>query len=288
MYYSHNDAILYAKLLERKYARLKNVIDFHAHAFPDKVASKAVANLSKHYSLKIERKGTLKDLINSAKEGGIHHIVVHSTATNPEHVETVNNWIASITGNGIIGFGTIHPDYPFIEKELCRILKLGLKGLKLHPDFQGFYIDDPKMMPIYEMIGSRMPVLFHLGDERLDYSSPRRLARVINNFPHMIIIGAHLGGYARWDEAMEYLIGKNIYIDTSSSLWRLDTKKAVTLIKKHGVEKVLFGTDYPITSHKSELERFMKLKLSTEEKEKILWENGRKLLKLQSTFEQAI
>lgn len=256
------------------------IIDFHTHAFPEAIERGAVANLEKHYSLNIPRKGDMKHLLISAKECGIEKIVVHSGATLWRQVENFNDWIAQNTGDNIIGFGTIHPDHPDCIGEIRRIKEIGLRGLKLHPDFQRFNIDDPRMYPIYESLEPDFPVLMHLGDEKLDYSSPRRMAKILDLFPNMTVIGAHLGGYGRWNEARKYLVGKNIYLDTSSALWRLSSQEAVSIVRAHGADKVVFGTDYPIASHWDELNRFLSLPLTEEERRKILWDNAAKILKL--------
>ncbi|MBZ4646942.1 MAG: uncharacterized protein PWR27_1075 [Petroclostridium sp.] len=258
------------------------VIDFHSHAFPEAVEEKAVRNLGEYYSLEMPCRGRIQDLLESAAEGNIEKLVVHATATRAGQVENVNNWIASITNDdNIIGFGTLHPDYPHIKEELDRIERLGLKGIKLHPEFQAFDIDDPRMYPIYEEIGSRLPVLFHMGDENLDYSSPSKLAKVLELFPKLKVVAAHLGGYARWNEVRQHLIGKDFFMDTSSSLWRLEPGEAVDIIRSHGADKVFFGTDYPIASHRDELNRFMNLALTEEEREMILFKNACNFLNLQ-------
>src|SRR5690554_6247226 len=128
------------------------IIDFHTHVFPQNIAAKAVEHLANYYSLKISQSGLVDDLLRSAIAGNVDRLVVHSTATCPRQVEHVNTWIASISSDKIIGFGTIHPDFPNIRRELDRIKSLGLKGLKLHPEFQGFEIDEKRMLPIYEAI----------------------------------------------------------------------------------------------------------------------------------------
>ena len=252
------------------------IIDFHSHAFPNNIEEKAVKNLGEYYSLHISCKGKITDLLNSASEAGISMLVIHATATRPRQVENINTWIYEVMQEhkNVIGFGTVHPEYPYNEDEINWIEEMGLKGIKLHPDFQGFAIDDEKMFPIYEMLEGRLPILFHTGDENYDNSSPEKLSKVLEIFPNLKVVAAHLGGYARWDEARRFLHGKNLYIDTSSSLWRLTPEEATDIIRVHGVDKVLFGTDYPISSHKAELERFMKLPLTEDERERILWKNA--------------
>jgi hypothetical protein len=164
--------------------------------------------------------------------------------------------------------------------ELSRVRSLGLLGLKLHPDFQGYFVDDSSMDIVYSTIEGIMPVLIHAGDQNCEFSSPKRLANVLNRYLKLTVIAAHLGGYSRWDEAEHYIIGRNCYIDTSSSLWALPPEKAVDIIRRHGVDRVLFGTDYPLVRHTEELKRFYTLGLTEEENSKILFENAKRLLKL--------
>lgn len=118
---------------------MPGIIDIHAHAFPDALAEKAVQQIGNHYSLKMNGKGTLSDLLESAERSKIDYIVFHATATKPAQVPSINNWIIENTGGRLIGFGTLRPDYEDSEAEFERILTAGIKGIKLHPDFQRFY-----------------------------------------------------------------------------------------------------------------------------------------------------
>ena len=254
------------------------IIDVHTHIFPEKLAHKAVLNLGNYYHYEMYGTGVFEDLKKSAAEAGITKLFCHSTATKCEQVEHINTFISQFVSDDVHAFGTLHIDYKDFEKEIERIKKMGLKGIKLHPDFQRFNIDDERMFPIYEVLQDNLPVLFHLGDDNVDFSSPKRMARVLKLFPHLTVIGAHMGGYGRWDEAEEYLIGKNLYIDTSSSFLRLGEEGVCRLIKKHGADKVLFGTDYPLENHKIPLNHFLNLDLSDDDKEKILYTNAYNLL----------
>lgn len=254
------------------------VIDFHAHAFPDKIVDPATNQLANHYELKVGRTGTFKDLMASAEEAGIAKICMHMAATNEKQVEIGNTWIAEHVSENVIGFGSLHVNYKNYVEELERMENIGISGIKFHADFQAFAIDDPKMWPIYEAIGDRFLVMFHVGDKKLNYSSPIRLKKVLENFPSMKIIAAHLGGYSKWDEAEQTLLGKNLWIDTSSTTWCLQSQEIARIIRCHDSEKVLFGTDYPIVSHRQELEAFSRIPLTEEEQEKILYKNGDRLL----------
>ncbi len=257
---------------------MPKIIDFHAHAFPEAVAEKAVANVGNHYTINMSGTGRVEDLVKSAEKAHMDYVVFHSTATRASQVKNINDWVAQHAGGKLIGFGTLHPDMDDVEDELERIISLGLKGIKLHPDFQHFNADDSRMDRIYDVVDNRLPILIHAGDENLDSSSPHRLARVLEKFPRLTMIAAHLGGYKKWREAMECLIGKNLYLDTSSAIEYMDSAFAKKLIRKHGTNRVVFGTDYPAAYHDEALEVFNQLELNEQERADILYHNAAKLL----------
>lgn len=258
-----------------------NIIDFHAHVFPEDLAPKVVSNLENYYKMPWECKGTVSDIKLSMEEGGVSKSVVFSTPTKPGQVINVNNFLFELKDDpAFICFGSVHPDYEDCLGEIQRIKDNGLFGFKFHPDFQRFNVDDEKMIKIYEEIGTEYPILIHCGDKNTDFSSPYRFAHLLEVLPKHKFVAAHLGGYSEWDMAYKYLVGKNIYFDTSSSMCKLTPKETEDIIKAHGVEKVLFGTDYPAISHKEELEKFLKLRFTDGEFEKMLHGNAENLLNL--------
>lgn len=260
------------------------IIDIHAHIYPEKIAAKATAAVSTFYEdAPMAYKGVSERLIESGSKIGVEKYIVHSVSTKPEQVESINNFILGEMEKHkeFIGFGTMHQDYKNFEQELKRIKHLGLVGLKLHPDFQKFPADCPQMDDVYEVLTElKMPLLFHAGDCRYDFSGPRRILNVLKKHPKLTIIAAHFGGYTEWDESLEVLAGNNLYFDTSSSLWKLPLEKANAIIKKHGVDKMLFGSDFPMWNHEDELARFNQLDLSESDKEAILYNNAKRLLGL--------
>jgi len=272
---------------------LSEIYNMHCHIFPGKIAEKAVGAIGNFYDIKMQGYGTSDTLIEEGKKIGITKYLVCSTATKSEQVESINNFVAfeCSTHPEFIGFGSLHPDYTDIEAETARILSLGLKGIKLHPDFQKFNIDDPSAYPIYEWAEKRnLPILIHMGDNRYDYSKPYRLLNILEKFPKLIVIGAHLGGYRCWEEALNctlkrvdntvasYIGHDRLFIDTSSSLMFISPEMAANIIHTHGIDKVFFGTDFPMWDHIKEYERFNKIPLSTEEKEKLLYKNAVKFI----------
>lgn len=260
------------------------IIDAHAHIFPNKIAAKAVAGIGQFYpDLKMHLDGTAETLINIGAEAGIDRFIVQSVATTPEQVESINNFIARSVQkypDKFIGFAAMHPDYPDVEKEIDRAVSLGLKGVKIHPDFQKFCIDDPKAMKLYEVLEGRLPILIHTGDSRYQWSKPSRLVSVLEAFPKLDVIAAHFGGWSEWDDAAAVLGGKRLWVDTSSSLYAVSPQRARELINIFGAENVLFGTDYPMWEPKPELEMIDKIDLTPREREMIFHENAERLLGL--------
>ncbi len=265
------------------------IIDSHAHVFPTKIANKAVKAIGEFYGIPMTHDGSTASLIASGSKIGTKHYVVHSTATHPEQVASINQYIHTkcLQHPEFIGFGTLHPDLDDFESELLHIEKLGLKGIKLHPDFQEFSLDSPKAMNMFAAIAefrSRLPVLVHLGDARLDTSRPSRLARVLDRYPTILAIGAHLGGYTAWEEGLELLAGRsNLYLDTSSTLPFIRPELAVRIIRTHGADNILFGSDYPMWDHSEELDRFLSLPLTGTEQAQILGRNAARLFSLPLT-----
>jgi len=258
------------------------VIDFHAHAFPDAVAQKARDFLEDYYHLPMFGNGKLDHLIQTSVDGGITRLVVCSTATTAKQVTNINNWLSTAQREHpyLIALGTLHPDFEDIPSETQRILELGLHGIKLHPDFQHCDLLCDGMLEIFKCCQGRLPLLIHVGDKNTTYSKPKKIARIMELFPKLTIIAAHMGGYSEWEDAEKYLIGKNCYIDTSSSFCGLSYDEMARLIKKHGHKKVLFGTDYPLAGAKEELERFMHVPISDSMRQDILYNNAAELLKL--------
>ncbi len=267
----------------------RKVVDFHAHAFHDKIAEKAAKNLNVYYGIPLAGNGTFQVVLDSMAENSIDKMVVHATATKPEQVRVINDYVASLIGPNLIGFGTMHPGYEDFESELERLKILGLSGIKFHPIFQGFAIDEPVMMPVYRKIAElKLPVLMHMGDKVSDGANPKRLAAVLDAVPELVVVAAHLGGSgdclggeAGWRETEQYLCGRsNVYYDTSSSVRFIEPQKATEMIRKLGTDRVVFGTDYPLSLHQQELEIFDQLSLTESEQEAILWKNAYKLLGL--------
>ncbi len=259
-----------------------HVIDAHCHVYPESIALKAAHATGRFYDgLPTTCDGTVSALLQEGDEAGIDHFIVQSVATKPEQVRSINGFIAREVAahpERLTGLGTLHPDSQDIAGDVAHLLELGLKGVKLHPDIQGFKLDDYRCLKIYDLLEGRVPLLLHTGDKRYDNSNPDRLLPILEIYQNMTVIGAHFGGYSIWEEATERLHGiPNLYVDCSSTMFALDDETVVRMIRTYGAERVLFGTDYPMWSPAAELRHFMRLDLTEEERRAILHENARRV-----------
>lgn len=260
------------------------IIDAHAHIYPDKIAKKATEAIGKFYELEMEDAGTTSRLLEEGKSAGIEKFVVHSCATTAHQVHPINLFIKSEADAHpeFIPFMTLHEDLTEEEmkEEVQWCIDNGFKGVKLHPDFQKFYIDGEKAEKFYRVIGDKLPILLHTGDNRFEYSAPSRLVKMAKKYPNVNFIAAHFGGYRRWDEAEGYKGLNNVYFDTCSSLAFISPERAKEIIDLLGVDKFFFATDFPMWDAEGELERFNRIPLSEKEREMIFSLNLKKLLKI--------
>ncbi len=256
--------------------------DMHGHIYPEKIAAKAAQTIGEFYGMPMRYAGSSEELAASGGRIGLTRQLVCSCATTPAQVHSINTFIAQEckAHPQFIGFGTLHPDMDNAEEEARRIIALGLVGVKLHPDFVRFQIDTPRALELYRVVSAyRLPVLFHTGDKRFDFSSPRRLANALDKVPALVAIAAHFGGYTEWEHVAGYLIRPNVYFDTSSTLFALSAERAAELLRVLGTDRFFFGVDFPMWDHSEELARFDRLPLTEKERRAILSENARRFLR---------
>ncbi|HHV63149.1 MAG TPA: amidohydrolase [Firmicutes bacterium] len=262
------------------------IIDFHTHCFPDKLAPYAIAKLEESAGEKAYLDGTVGDLLRSMDRAGIDLSILQPVATRPGQESKINEWAwacATQTPERILSFGSMHPDSADWRDEVRRIVDYGLKGVKFHPDYQGFYVDEPRMFPIYEALcAADLVILFHAGiDIGLPepcHCTPERLRRVIDRFPGGKWVAAHMGGWRRWDEVETHLVGQPLYFDTSYSYPWLGASRMRDLILAHGVHRILFGTDSPWADQSKAITEIHDLGLAPEEERALLGGNAAALL----------
>lgn len=263
------------------------IFDAHTHVYPEKIADRATKALGDFYSLTINGKGTVEDLVSNCKKACVSGILMLGVATSAEQVQNVNRYLRTCVDYArahdieAYAFGGYHQDVPNPEETVNQIIELGLSGVKIHPDIQRVSLDDSRIYKLCELIEGRLPICFHMGDarEEYSYSAPEKLVDLMLCFPNLTVIASHLGGYQCWDRVVQlYSNFKNVYFDASSSLEYLSKGEATRLIRTLGSDRVFFGTDYPIITQSQGIEIFDQLDLYIEERENILWKNIHRLL----------
>jgi predicted TIM-barrel fold metal-dependent hydrolase len=260
------------------------VIDFHTHCFPDKIADKAIQKLA--YSsggLTPYTDGTADGLARRMRESGVDVSVVLSIATNAHQQRSVNDFAAALGGREeLVAFGSVYPDAPDALDEVDRIADMGLLGVQLHPDYQGFEVDDEKMIPLYKKISSLgLITVFHAG---VDYgfappygNTPDKLLRALAHFDSPVV-AAHWGGVGCYEKSLSLLAGTEVYFDTSFGYGQMPKYYAEKIVERHGTERLLFGTDSPWHTAEMELRLLSSLGLTNDEWENISHKNAERLL----------
>ena len=256
----------------------RTIIDCHAHIYPDGIARRAADSIAAFYDMPVRLDGSVGALLESGAQAGVGRWLVHSVAVTPERVRAVNTFLGravAVQGGRFVGFGSLHPALADMAGELAALRRCGLVGVKLHPDFQRFLIDDASSVRMLRAIADAgLHTLIHAGDSRQPFSQPSRIARALDAVPGLRVICAHLGGWSVWQDAWPLLAGRpNLWVDTSSSLYALAPDEAAANIRRYGADRVLFGTDYPMWSPDDELARVDALPLTPREREDILHEN---------------
>lgn len=260
------------------------ITDIHTHIYPDEIALKATNSVREFYQIGLdgEMDGTVSMLLRRGAMAGISKFVVLPVAIRPDRVRGINDFILQQTRlhRSFCGFGTVHAKMEGLAEEAERIISMGLRGIKMHPDSQRFSIDDPRLFPLYETIQGKIPVMLHMGDHRYDYSHPVKLRKVLDNFPRLQAIAAHFGGYSMYEVAYDLLKDTDCIFDVSSSLMFMPKGVAEKYINAYGAERMAFGSDYPLWDPVVEMNRFMGLKLTMDQKEQIGWKTAARLLNL--------
>ncbi|HEY1406982.1 MAG TPA: amidohydrolase family protein, partial [Spirochaetota bacterium] len=251
------------------------IIDVHTHAFPDEIAPRALEALTKNSGdYKPVIGGTIDILLASMNEAGVDRSFVANIATKPEQSRAILSWSKKIASERIIPLGSVHPKSMNWEEEIDAIADSGLPGVKFHPHYQSFNVDDSRIYPLYEKLASRnLFALFHAGYDiafpGAEEASPDRFVRVRKDIPSLEMIMAHVGGWRAWDRVAREIAGLDIYLDTSF-IHELDQSHREDIFSLHSDELILFGSDSPWTSQKESVEMIRRLPISDERKERIL------------------
>lgn len=260
------------------------IIDFHTHAFSDDLAPKAMKALVEHHpEIPYFLDGTIGSLLKSMDAAGIEKSVICSIATKPKQYQPILDWSQQIQSDRIIPFASVHPADPDRDEHIKEVKRLGLKGLKMHPYYQDFYLDDDSLFGYYEQVCENDLILvmhtgFDIAFEFIRRADPARILNVLQRFPQLKLITTHFGAWQQWDEVGDQLIGRNIYMEISFALDYLPAEKAKELLEKHPADYILFGTDSPWRKQEETLNLLNKLNLDDQRMDKILYGNAKRLL----------
>ena len=263
------------------------IIDIHTHVFPDELASRAIAENIEgiDFTYNPVSDGTVAGLLGNMDEWGIDISVLQPVVMKQSQFKKINEWTAGVCTDRIMAFGGIFPHTDDYRRDIDFVVSLGLRGLKLHPEYQDFIVDDDRMLRLYDYAFSKgLILLFHAGFDTAYpppvKSTPRQFARIAGSMPGGIIIAAHLGGYEQWDDVESELCGTEVYLDTSTGFEYFSREQFLRILEKHGAEKILFASDAPWSNASDEIGQIRSLPVPDSDKAAILGGNAKKILNI--------
>ncbi len=259
------------------------VIDFHVHAFPDDLAARAVPLLARRCGVPAMLDGRVASLLASMDRAGIERSVVCSIATKPGQFRKILDWSKAVRSSRLVLFPSIHPDDPLVREHIRMIRAEGFLGVKLHPYYQDFDLNEPRLDPIYACLRDcGLLLLCHTGFDaafaRERRADPERISKVVARFPGLQFIATHLGAWEDWLEVERWLIGKPVVLETSFAISSCGAGVARRLLMAHPPDCILFGTDSPWADQAEEIERVKALALPEARQRKLFYDNARRLL----------
>ncbi len=262
------------------------IIDFHTHCFPEKIAKNTIEKLSYvSGGLIPQTDGTSNSLLSLMNKDNVDKSVVLSIATNANQQKNVNDFAISLKSDKIIPFGSVYPFSEDWEEELERLKDSGIKGIKLHPDYQQFFVDDERFFPIYKKIEKLGFILiFHAGEDfgfPPPYkATPEKLRKVVTLIETPVVC-AHWGSLLMVDDVLKYLCDlDNCYFDTAFGYGTMPKARALSILEKKGTDKILFGSDSPWNAPSWDIDMLKTMGLTKDEENKIFYKNAEKLLNL--------
>ena len=258
------------------------MIDFHTHIFPDEVADKSIPHLAKVCKEEPRTNGKWDGLLVSTNKAGLSVSVILPVVTNPKQFDSIHRFALQFQEGKLLSFGGIHPEQENYKEKLKWIKDQGCKGIKIHPDYQGCFFNDIRYKRILAFASELdLIVVTHTGYDPYSpvvHCTPQMIAEVIDEVAPTKLVLAHMGGNAMPDEVERYLIGKDVYFDTSYVLDKMPQEQFVRMVRNHGVDKILFASDSPWACQKYFVQRLLSMDLDVIEKKKILSHNARTLL----------
>ena len=264
---------------------MSKIIDVHTHAFPDRIAQKTIKHLEAEGNIKAALDGTIDSLLDSMKKAKVSVSVLSSIATKVSQFDSILQWSKEIASDRIIPFPSVHPEDPKLLEKVDIIAGEGFKGIKLHPYYQNFVINETRLFPLYKRIQEKgLILLFHTGFDvafaRDRIADPIKVIDIKEHFPGLTFIASHLGGWEDWCQVQKYIIGKEIYIDISYSLNNPMIQQPKKMLLDHPKEYILFGSDSPWADQEVTVRLVKQLRLGTEIENHLFYKNAQRLLKI--------
>jgi predicted TIM-barrel fold metal-dependent hydrolase len=263
------------------------IIDAHCHVWPDEIARKVLAD--RPVGLDPVHDGTLDGLRRTMDAAGIDMAMTLAVANAGRTVQRTNEFVGRVDRTRFIPFGTVHPDLS-IEENLAALRDNGIAGVKLHPLFQEVAFADQRTREILTALAENdIPVIAHVGAggdaDANQRGAPRQLHAMLSGITGLRLIAAHFGGYQVLDEAEQWSLGADIHLETSwpPTLGSLSRELILSIIRRHGADRVVFGSDWPMTDPATEITAVKALGLTPEEERDVLGENLARLLRLDSS-----
>ena len=267
------------------------IIDFHTHFFPEKIANSTIKALEQNSSGKANTDGTYNGLLSHMKSSGVDLSIGLPVMTKPTQFDSLNRYALEINSNfngknGILSFAGIHPKCDNINDKMKFIKDSGFKGVKIHPDYQGCFIDDEGYVEILKCAKDLdLIVVTHSGIDD-GYAGfpvrcpPELVAKVIDKVNHNKFVLGHYGAHKQWRKVLEILCEKDVYFDTAFTFHEIDKQLFIDILNKHGEDKILFATDCPWRGMADDLAIFNSYNLSKQTYDKILYKNALRLLQI--------
>lgn len=260
-------------------------LDFHTHIFPDHLAPTTIAALAQAGNVRPAADGTAAGLLASMDRAGIAASVICSIATKPSQFSAILDWSCTIRSQRLIPFVSLHPASLHLSDEIKRIKAAGIQGIKLHPYYQDFYLDEERLHPLLSQVADAgLIVILHSGYDigfgRQERANPAKIKKVLTDLPHLKLVAAHLGSWQQWHAVEEFLVGEDIYLDIAFALEFLSKEQACRILTEHRPDRLLFGSDSPWADQAQVKQLLLDLELGDALTARIAGENGAELLGL--------
>ena len=266
------------------------IIDFHTHIFPDKIAKLTVDKLHELSGNIPYTDGSETGMIKALERANADIAVSLPVLTKPTQFESVFKFALEVNSRftfskeSVLSFAGMHPKCDNIRKKMKLVKENGIKGVKIHPDYQGTFIDDDGYIEILKCAKDLdLIVVTHAGVDDGYIGEPVRcppelVKKVIKKVNHDKFVLAHYGAHKMWKEVYNVLAGENVYFDTAFTLHEIESDLFTKILEKHGEDKVLFATDCPWRDICDDVSIINSFNLKEETKNKIFYKNALKLL----------